>query len=53
LHGKPRERPATEKLLSGKHEAQLIAVRLDPPTNGYATWTLRLLARKLVKAELG
>jgi Homeodomain-like domain len=52
LHGKPRERPATEKILGGKQEAQLIAMRLGPPPKGYANWTLRLLARKLVELEI-
>ena len=52
LHGKPRERPATEKVLGGKQEAQLIAMRLGPPPKGYANWTLRLLARKLVELEI-
>jgi hypothetical protein len=52
LHGKQREKPATEKILSGKQEAQLIALRLSPPPKGYANWTLRLLARKLVELEI-
>jgi hypothetical protein len=52
LHGKPRERPATEKILGGKQEAQLIALRLGPAPKGYANWTLRLLARKLVELEI-
>jgi hypothetical protein len=52
LHGKQREKPATEKLLSGKQEAQVIAMRLGSPPKGYANWTLRLLARKLVELEI-
>jgi hypothetical protein len=52
LHGKPREQPATEKILGGKQEAQLIAMRLGAPPKGYANWTLRLLARKLVELEI-
>lgn len=52
LHGKQREQPATEKILGGKQEAQLIAMRLGPPPRGYANWTLRLLARKLVELEI-
>jgi len=52
LHGKRREKPATPKLLSGKQEAQVIALRLGPPPKGYANWTLRLLARKLVELEI-
>jgi len=30
LEGKQREMPATEKILGGKQEAQLIAMRLGP-----------------------
>ncbi len=52
VHGKRREQPATEKLLNGKQEAQLIAMRLGPPPKGYANWSLRLLARKLVELEI-
>jgi len=52
LHGKPREQPATEKVLSGKQEAQVIALRLGPPPKGYANWALRLLARKVVELEI-
>jgi hypothetical protein len=52
LHGKQREKPATERILSGKQEAQLIAMRLGPPPRGYANWGLRLLARKLVELEI-
>lgn len=51
LNGKPRSRPPTEKLLDGEQEAQVIATRLGPPPKGYSTWSLRLLARKVV--ELG
>ena len=46
-----RRTPPVEKLLSGEQEARIIATRLRPPPPGYAHWTLRLLARKVV--ELG
>ena len=52
LDGKRREKPAMPKLLNGKQEAQVIALRLGPPPEGYANWTLRLLARKLVELEV-
>jgi hypothetical protein len=52
LHGKVRDKPPTEKLLSGKQEARVIAMRLGPPPKGYANWTLRLLARKVVELEV-
>ena len=51
LDGKKRQSPPTEKLLDGEQEAKVIATRLGPPPQGYANWTLRLLARKVV--ELG
>ena len=51
LNGKKRENPPVEKLLNGEQEAQVIAMRLGPPPKGYANWTLRLLANKVV--ELG
>lgn len=51
LNGVRRAQPPTEKLLDGDQEAKIIATRLGPPPKGYANWTLRLLARKVV--ELG
>jgi hypothetical protein len=51
LDGRKRETPPVEKLLSGEQEARIIATRLGSPPPGYANWTLRLLARKVV--ELG
>lgn len=52
LDGKRRETPATAKLLDGKQEAQVIAMRLGSPPKGYGGWSLRLLARKLVELEV-
>lgn len=51
LNGVKRAQPPTEKLLDGDQEAKIIATRLGLPPKGYANWTLRLLARKVV--ELG
>ena len=51
LNRKKRDRPPSPKLLDGKQEASLIAMRLGPAPKGYANWSLRLLARKVV--ELG
>lgn len=47
-----RERPPVEKLFDGEQEARIIATRLGPPPPGYANWTLRLLARKVVELEI-
>jgi Homeodomain-like domain len=52
LDGKKRDNPPTEKLLDGEQEAKIIATRLGPPPKGYANWTLRLLARKVVELEI-
>lgn len=51
LDGLKRELPPVEKLLGGEQEARIIATRLGSPPPGYANWSLRLLARKVV--ELG
>ena len=52
LEGKKQTTPSTGKLLDGKQEARVIATRLGPPPKGYANWTLRLLARKVVELEI-
>jgi hypothetical protein len=52
LDGAQRAQPPTPKLLDGEQEARLIATRLGPPPKGYANWTLRLLARKVVELEI-
>jgi transposase len=51
LNGAKPAQPPVAKLLDGAQEAQIIATRLGPAPQGYANWTLRLLARKVV--ELG
>jgi len=51
LHGKQRETPPVAKKLDGKKEAKLIAMRLGKPPKGFANWSLRLLAERVV--ELG
>ncbi|MCH9035266.1 MAG: helix-turn-helix domain-containing protein [Planctomycetes bacterium] len=52
LDGKKRATPPTGKLLDGQQEAKIIATRLGPPPKGYANWTLRLLARKVVELDI-
>jgi hypothetical protein len=52
LEGKKRAKPPVAKLLDGKQEAEVIALRLGSPPKGYAHWTLRLLARKVVELEI-
>jgi len=52
LDGKPRLTPPTERIVDGEQEAKIIAMRLGPPPKGYANWSLRLLARKVVELEI-
>jgi hypothetical protein len=52
LNGKSREQPPRPKLLTGEQEAQVIATRLGPPPKGFANWSLRLLAEKVVELEI-
>jgi len=51
LNGKKRESPPRQKVLDGEQEAKVIALRLGEPPEGYANWSLRLLADRVV--ELG
>ena len=52
LHRKVRQTTPTPKLLDGKQEAKLIALRLGKPPAGFAHWTLHLLAGQLVTLEI-
>lgn len=52
LDGKRPDKPPRAKVLDGKQEAKVIATRLGKPPEGYANWTLRLLARKVVELEI-
>ena len=52
LNGKQRESPPGAKLLDGDQEAKLIAMRLGSPPKGFANWTLRLLAQRVVQLEI-
>lgn len=51
LEHKKRETPPVPKKLDGEQEAQIIALRLGNPPAGFANWSLRLLANRVV--ELG
>ena len=41
-----------QKILDGAQEANVSAMRLGSPPKGYANWTLRLLARKVVELKI-
>jgi hypothetical protein len=45
------ETPPRARVLDGQQEAKVIALRLGQPSKGYANWSLRLLADRVV--ELG
>ena len=52
LERRQRASPAVPKLLDGEQEAQVIALRTGPPPEGYASWSLRLLARRVVELAI-
>lgn len=52
LDRKQRERPARQVKLDGRAEARLIALACSAPPEGRATWTMQLLADKLVELEV-
>jgi len=52
LNRKKRKTPPRPKILDGKQEAEIIALRLGKPPAGFANWTLRLLADQIVKLEI-
>lgn len=52
LCGKKPGKPPRGKLLDGEQEAKVIALRLGTPPKGFANWSLRLLAEKVVELEI-
>lgn len=50
LYGKPRERTYDRKV-DGDVEAHLVALSCSKPPEGYAKWSLRLLADKMVELQ--
>ncbi len=52
LNRKNRETPPRDKRLNGEQEAKVIALRLGVPPKGFANWSLRLLAEKVVELEI-
>jgi hypothetical protein len=47
-----RVKPPCPKLLDGEQEAKVIALRLGSPPPGFANWSLRLLAQRVVALEI-
>jgi len=52
LRRKPQERPSRPRKLDGAAEARLIALACSAPPEGRKSWTMRLLADKLVELEV-
>jgi hypothetical protein len=51
LQGQARQTPR-RRLLDGTQEAKVIALRLGSPPPGFANWSLRLLAERVVALEI-
>jgi len=51
LKRKKREKPPTEAKITGEVEAHIIATACSEPPKGFAKWSLRLLADKIVELE--
>jgi transposase len=47
-----RPRPGAPRLLTGRHEAHLVALACSDPPAGHVCWTMRLLADKVVALEM-
>ena len=52
LARKKRKTPPIQPIFDGERQAQLIALACSKPPPGYARWTLRLLAEKVVEREI-
>lgn len=52
LNRKKQENPSNKPKFDGEAEARLIALSCKEPPEGYARWTLRLLADKVVELEI-
>lgn len=49
---KQRAHPAIARIFDGEAEAKLIALACSEPPQGYARWTIRLLAKKVVELNI-
>ena len=52
LERKQRESPPIPRKLDGEKEARLITIACSQPPEGYASWTLALLAEKMVELKI-
>lgn len=49
---KKRETPPVQPIFDGEAEAKLIALACSPPPEGFARWTIRLLAEHVVERRI-
>jgi len=52
LNRRKCDKPPRSKIFDGEQEAKVIALRLGDPPKGFANWSLRLLAEKVVELEI-
>ena len=52
LARKKRQTPPIEPIFDGEAQAQLIASACSEPPEGYAHWSIRLLAEKVVERKI-
>ena len=52
LNGQERNNPPRPKLLDGRQEAKVIALRLGSAPKSYSNWSLRLLANRVVEVGI-
>ena len=52
LERKPQSQPSHVRRLDGQGEARLIALTCSDPPEGFARWTLQLLADELVELQI-
>jgi hypothetical protein len=52
LNGRKPDKPPREKTFDGEQEAKVIALRLGSPPKGFANWSLRLLADRVVELQI-
>ena len=52
LNGRKPDKPPRKKTCDGEQEAKVIALRLGAPPQGFANWSLRLLADRVVELQI-
>ena len=52
LARKKRQTPPIEPIFDGEAQAKLIALACSEPPEGYAHWSIRLLAEKVVERKI-